>query len=165
LTRGLWPCGVLGRPHGLHGEIALDPLPDGARYLAAGVEFFLSKGGQEQPVSVGVERVGGMDRRPLLRFAGVTSREAAAALTGSLLLAAGGVLDALPQHVVGELLGLRAVCGDRELGTVTDVLQGVVQDILQIRSAEGEEVLVPLVDELVTVDRVAGVILVRDGLL
>jgi 16S rRNA processing protein RimM len=162
---GLWPCGVLGRPHGLHGEIALGPLPDGVSYLEQGTEFFLSRGGEDEPVPVRLERIGGSDRRPLLRFDGIDSRDQAATLSGSLLLAAGGPLDELPQYVVGELIGLRAVCGDRELGVVADVLQGVVHDILQIAGDDGVEVLVPLVDELVTVDEDAGLVIVREGLL
>jgi 16S rRNA processing protein RimM len=156
---------VLGRPHGLHGEIALQPLPDGVSYLEQGTEFFLSRGGEEEPEAVRLERIGGSDRRPLLRLDGIESRDEAATLSGSLLLASGGPLDELPQYVVGDLIGLRAVCGDRELGAVTDVLQGVVHDILQIAGHDGEEVLVPLVDELVTVDREAGVVIVREGLL
>jgi 16S rRNA processing protein RimM len=165
MTRSLWPCGVLGRPHGLHGEIALDPLPDGVQLLALGSEFFVSGRGDEPPVPVRLERAGGADRRPLLRLEGVESREQAAAFTGLLLLAAGTALDERPHYVVGELVGLRAVCGDRELGTVSDVLQGVAQDILQIVTPDGAEILVPLVDELVTVDDSAGVVSVREGLL
>jgi 16S rRNA processing protein RimM len=165
MTRSLWPCGVLGRPHGLHGEIALDPLPDGVQLMAQGIEFFVSRGGDDPPDPVRVERAGGADRRPLLRLEGVESREQAAAFTGCLLLASGPALDERPHYVVGDLVGLRAVSGDRELGTVSDVLQGVAQDILQIVAPDGAEILVPLVDELVTVDQSAGLVSVREGLL
>jgi len=160
----LWPCGVLGRPHGLKGEIALDPSPGGVEYLAQGTCFFVAKG-DRSPVPVVAERCGGADRRPLLRLEGVDTREAAAVLSGSILLAAGPALDGMPHYLVGDLVGLPAVCGDRELGIVADVLQGVAQDILQITAPGGEEELVPLVDALVTVDRVAGVIHIREGLL
>ncbi len=162
---GLWPCGVLGRPHGLHGEIALQPLPDGVPYLEQGTTFYLSRGGEEEPVPIRLRRIGGSDHRPLLRLEGIDNRDQAAALSGSLLLAAGGPLDELPQYVVGELIGLRVLCGGQDLGVVADVLQGVVHDILQIAGHDGEEVLVPLVDELVTVDTAAGLVTIREGLL
>jgi ribosomal 30S subunit maturation factor RimM len=92
----LWPCGVLGRPHGLHGEISLEPLPGGAALLRQGAEFFLSKGGDQMPVPVRLERAGGADRRPILRLEGVHDRQAAAALSGAFLLASGGALEELP---------------------------------------------------------------------
>jgi 16S rRNA processing protein RimM len=163
----LWPCGRLGRPHGLKGELALDPLPSGVEYLNAGTSFFISRdAGDEPPVPVSVRRAGGSDRRPLLRLEGVETREQAAAYSGAFLLAAGGALDDLPAYRGDEIIGLIAVCGDRVVGRVTDILQGVAQDILQIIDEEsGEETLVPLVDELVEVDEKERVLRIREGLL
>ncbi len=160
---GLWPCGVLARPHGLRGEIALEPLPGGVGYLDLGDEFFVSRD-ESPPRAVHLVRVGGSDQRPLLRLDDHGTREEAAQFTGYLLLAGGAALDELPQYVVGDLLGLRVICGERELGHVHDVLQGVVQDVLVIRDGD-TEVMVPLVDELVTVLTSQGVVVVREGLL
>ena len=163
----LWPCGRLGRPHGLTGELALEPFPGGVDYLAAGTSFFISRdAGDAPPVPVNVTRVGGADRRPLVRLEGVETREQAAACGGALLLASGGALDDLLAYRGDELIGLTATCGDQTVGTVTDILQGVAHDILQIRDEEsGEETLVPLVEELVTVDEGRRVVRIREGLL
>lgn len=161
----MWPCGVLGAPHGLDGRSHLRLGPDGLSCLEQGSRFFVSRSDREPPSPVELERCGGSDQRPLVRVGGARTRAAASAWTGGLLLAAGGGLDARPQHVVGDLIGLRAVCGAEEVGTVADVLQGVAQDILRIVAAGGEDVLVPIVDELVEVDLEAGVVRVREGLL
>ena len=165
MTDVLWPCGTLGRPHGLHGELYLELLPDGLHYLAAGEEFFVVSEGGGEPSSVRVSRAGGDDRHPLLRLEGVETREQVAAFSGRLLAAAGGDLDDIPAWRVGDLIGLRADCGGRDLGVVTDVMQAVASDILKIEAPGSEAVLVPLVDELVQVDLEAGLLHVRDGLL
>ena len=161
----LWPCGTLGRAHGLHGEIYLELLPHGLDYLAGGEEFFLVSEGGGEPSPVRVARAGGDDRRPLLRLQGVETREQAAALSGKVLAAAGGDLGEIPAWRAGDLIGLRADCGGHDLGVVTDVLQAVASDVLQIESPGTAPVLVPLVDELVQVDLAAGVLHVREGLL
>lgn len=163
--RGLWPCGVVGAPHGLDGRSHLRLLPDGGRCLRAGTRFFVSRDGRELPRPVRLEVVGGSSRRPLVRVADAATRQAAAAWTGCLLLAAGGELDTAPQYVVGDLIGLPALSSGVELGTVTDVLQGVAQDILVIGTRAGTDVLVPLVDELVVMDAERGVLIIREGLL
>ena len=165
MTDVLWPCGTLGRAHGLHGELYLELLPHGLDYLAAGAQLFLVSEGADEPSPVQVSRAGGDDRHPLLRVQGVDSREQAIALSGKILAAAGGDLDDLPAWRVGDLIGLRADCGGRDLGVVTDVLQAVASDVLQIEAPGVAAVLVPLVDELVQIDLAAGVLHVRDGLL
>jgi len=161
----LWPCGTLGRPHGLHGEIYLELLPHGLEYLSVGGRFLLSREDGEELQTVAVARAGGDDRHPILRLDGAATREQAAAFSGGLLLATGGGLDELPAWRSSDLLGLRAECGERPLGIVTDVLQAPASDILQIEAEDGEVVLVPLVDELVSVDLAAGTLRVREGLL
>ena len=81
------------------------------------------------------------------------------------LLAAGGELDALPFYRVGDLIGLRVeTASGGLLGEVGDVLEAPAHEILQVRAPDGASLLLPLVDELVTVDAEAGVLRVVDGL-
>jgi ribosomal 30S subunit maturation factor RimM len=93
------------------------------------------------------------------------TREAAVTLQGMELLAAGGELDALPFYRVGDLIGLRVeTAAGRYLGEVSDVLEAVAHEILQVRAPDGASLLLPLVDELVSVDAEGGVLRVVDGL-
>ena len=166
MTLGLWACGTVGRAHGLKGEFYLNLLPNGLSYLTGGEHFFMDRAGADDPQPVVLGRAGGTDARPLLTLEGVDSRDAVIALQGSAILASGPGLDEGSDHYpVSELLGLRAVSGDVELGVVTEVLMNPAHDIIQIDSPDGARSLVPFVTELVEVDRERGVITVREGLL
>jgi len=165
VAEGRWVCGTLGRAHGLTGELYLDLAPRGLDCLTRGERFFLAKEGVDGSAPVRLERTGGTDRRPLVRLEGVGSRDEAIAVQGSVVLAASPALDEGDTWAVSSLLGRRVLVGDRELGVVVDVLMGAAHDILQIRSADEREHLVPFVGELVEVDDETGVLRVREGLL
>ena len=128
--------------------------------------LFIERPGANEPQPVELARAGGTDRRPLVTLAGVDSREAATALHGAVVLASGTGLDEGVDHYpVSDLLGARAVTGDRELGVVTEVLMNPAHDILQIDAPDGTRTLVPFVAELVEVDRERRLLTVREGLL
>lgn len=170
--RALWACGTLGKVHGLRGELYLNLAADGLRRFQLGEEFFVQRpeavGGSDALVACRVRRAGGTDARPLVRLDIARTREAACALQGCELLAAGAELDAEPHYIVGDLLGLRVeTASGRPLGRVDDVFETPAHEVLQVRAADGAEVLVPLVDELVALDDDGDepVLRVVDGLL
>ena len=170
-TRGLWACGVLGKVHGLHGELYLKLSPDGLEHLTLGADFFVARPDQDEPegaerlVPCVVTRAGGTDQRPLVRLDLAATRAQAIALQGLELLAAGGGLEAQPFYRVGDLIGLRVeTAAGRLLGEVSDVLEAPAHEILEVRAPDGASLLLPLVEELVSVDAEAGVLRVVDGL-
>jgi 16S rRNA processing protein RimM len=170
-SRGLWSCGILGKVHGLRGELYLNLSPDGLEHLRLGADFYVARPDQDAPegaerlVPCAVTRAGGTAQRPLVRLDLAPTREAAFALQGMELLAAGGELDALPFYRVGDLMGLRVeTAAGRLLGEVSDVLEAPAHEILQVRAPDGASLLLPLVEELVSVDAEAGVLRVVDGL-
>lgn len=169
---GLWACGTLGKVHGLRGELYLNLFPGGLEYLRLGTLFYLAAAnddapdGPGQPTPCTAVRVGGTDHRPLVLLDLARSREEAIALQGRELLATGGELDALPHYRISELIGLRVeTVSGRHIGTIHDIFQSPVHEVLEIRTPRGAELLVPLVGELVTIDDEAGVARVVDGLL
>ncbi|HJW75211.1 MAG TPA: hypothetical protein VJ787_06020, partial [Thermoleophilia bacterium] len=146
---GLWAFATVGRAHGLHGEFYLDLLPGGLDYLSQGSSFLIDRGGGP-PAPVRFERTGGADRRPLARVDIAATVDEARALHGSLLYAQADELDEGVEHyLVSELVGLRAFCGETELGAVREVLMNPAHDILEIGGEGRPTVLVPLVKELV----------------
>jgi len=166
VAEGLWACGTIGRAHGLDGGFYLELLPGGQDYLTGGERFFVDRPDGEGPEPVVVAHRGGTGDRPLLRLAGVDTRDQAVALHGALLLASGAALDSGVDHYpVGELVGCRVVSSGAELGVVADVLLNPAHDILEIAAPGGGRTLVPFVADLVEVDRGARVITVREGLL
>jgi 16S rRNA processing protein RimM len=170
-TPDLWSCGVLGKAHGLRGELYLNLSLGGLEYLRLGTRFYVAeKGlpeeGVERLVPCEVTRAGGTDQRPLVRLDLAPTREAALAVQGAELFAAGEALDELPHYRIGDLVGLRVetAAGD-EVGVVADVIQSPAHEILDITTPDGGSRLVPLVDELVSVDHDAGVVCIVDGLI
>jgi 16S rRNA processing protein RimM len=164
----LWACGRLGKAHGLHGDLYLDLEPEGLEVLERATEFYLADPGAEgadAAVPCTVTRVGGADRRPLVRLDLAATRDQARALSGRHLYGAGGGLDERPHYVVRDLVGLEVRYEGRRLGEIAAVVPAPAQELLVVRRDGGGELMVPLVDELVTVDLEAGVALVREGLL
>jgi 16S rRNA processing protein RimM len=168
---GLWACGVLGKAHGLRGELYLNLSPEGLDHLSMGADFYVARPAQDAPegaerlVPCVVTRAGGTAQRPLVRLDLAPTREAAIALQGMELLAAGGELDALPFYRVGDLIGLRVeTVAGLLLGEVSDVLEAPAHEILQVRTPDGTSLLLPLVEELVSHDAEAGLLRVVDGL-
>jgi 16S rRNA processing protein RimM len=169
---GLWACGSLGKVHGLQGELYLNLYPGGLEYLHRGTRFWVTgvsdaaAEASESPRECLILRLGGTDRRPLVRLDLAASREQAIALQGRELLASGDELDAIPHYSYAGLIGLRVeTTGGRFLGTIRDIVQTPAHEVLEIEAPGRGAVLVPLVDELVTIDAEAGVARVIEGLL
>jgi 16S rRNA processing protein RimM len=124
-------AGRVGKPHGLDGSFHVG---DPQQPLESGT--LVTVGGSRRRV----ERKGGTPERPLLRLGGVTTREAAAALRGELLLVASELKEG--EWLAEDLVGCR-VAG---LGTVERVIAGSSCDLLELDGG----VLVPLVADAVT---------------
>ncbi len=160
----LWSCGTLGKVHGLKGELYLNLAHGGLERLELGERFFVADEGAGEPRPCAVTRAGGTDRRPLVRLDLAATREEAVALQGLELLASGDELDARPHYRVGDLLGLPVeTASGRPVGTVRDVLETPAHEILVARAPDGADVLIPLVDQLLSLED--GVLVVVDGLL
>jgi 16S rRNA processing protein RimM len=137
-------AGLVGRPHGL----------DGSFYVTAPVTDLLGRGrivlvdGAERRI----ERRAGTDARPIVRLAGVDSREDAEALRGLELRAEETLAEG--EFWAHDLAGCRVVDGAREIG--------VVARMIALPSCEALEVgdlLIPLVrDAIRSVDLEARVI-------
>src|SRR4051794_29589724 len=124
-----------------------------------------------------VRRVG-TDERPVIRLAGLATREAAEALHGRALLVAledappleagegggheleglrvtdgdravGTVRRMLELPSGGVVEGLRVTDGDREVGTVRRMLELPSVEVLEVERPDGCELLVPMVGDAV----------------
>ena len=129
----------MGRAHGLDGSFHVtSPRP---RLLTLGM-----------PTDLGeiVRRVG-TDERPVIRLAGLETREAAEALHGQPLQVA--LEDAPPlepgEWWAHELEGLRVTDGDREVGTVRRMLELPSVEVLEVERPNGAELLVPMVGDAI----------------
>ena len=155
--------GVVGRPHGVRGEVAVEPRTDEPdRRFAPGQQ--LRTEGSSRLLTVASMRR--HDGRLLVRFAGLEDRTAVEAVRGARLVA-----DVDPNERPAEpaefydrqLVGLRVQTPNAGVvGEVTAVLHLPSQDLLEIRTATDVR-LVPFVTALVPeVDLDGGILTVAD---
>lgn len=139
----LLSAGRVGRPHGLDGSFHVTrPRP---RVLADIATVVV--GDQE----LEIVRRAGTEARPILRLAGHDSREAVEALRGAELWVRRA--DAPPlgedEWYAEDLEGCVVVDGEREVGVVQRMLPYPSCDLLEVRRADGPDLLVPLIGDAV----------------
>jgi 16S rRNA processing protein RimM len=136
--------GLIGRAHGLGGAFRIVGAAEWYTF-AAGATLLLD--GEPRALL----SVAGTQQSPIVEIEGVTSREEAAALLGHPLevRASDAPTPEADAFWVRDLVGMRARCGGRELGEVTDVLERPANDVLVLRLADGREHLVPFTREAV----------------
>ncbi|MFW5469015.1 ribosome maturation factor RimM [Knoellia sp. CPCC 206435] len=159
----------IGKPHGLNGEVTVQThTDDPERRFVAGREFDT----EAQP-GTGVPRVLTLSSARkhrevwLLGFAEIPDRTGAESLRGTRLFVETSELEAAQDHdeegwYEHDLVGLVVVDpAGAELGTVTGLVVGAAQDLLEVRLTGGRDALVPFVEAIVTdVDLEAGRVVV-----
>ncbi len=145
--------GVVGRAHGLRGEVSVRPTTDFVETrFAAGAA--VTAHGRTLRVTGHRWQAGSL----VVTFDGIADRSAAEALRGTELWAAreGADVDTeAGEFHDHELIGLGVVSNGRPRGTVTGVRHLPGQDLLVIDTPAGER-LVPFVEALVPVVDLAG---------
>jgi 16S rRNA processing protein RimM len=161
--------GRIGKPHGIRGEVSVEVRTDEPeRRFATGTTLRAERpGGQAAPWSeLTVLATRWHQSALLVRFEELSDRTVAESARG-LLLHATVDADESPEDPEEfydhQLVGLAAEDLDgRQLGEVTAVLHGA-QDLLQIRTPDGRDALVPFVAALVPeVDVPGGRVVVAD---
>lgn len=147
----------MGRPHGVRGEVSVQPLSDEPTLRFAPGATFSTSNGQLTCVTVRTH-----NDRLLLTFAEVPDRTAAEALNGVLLSQ-----DVDPNEDPGEddawfdhqLVGMAVVVDGEQVGEITRVDHGSAQDLLVVTNAAGRSALVPFVRAIVpSVDEQARIV-------
>jgi 16S rRNA processing protein RimM len=161
--------GRVGKPHGLRGEVTVEPRTDEPdRRFAAGSSMRVERpSGAAGPwPALTVDAVRWHRSTLLVSFEEIGDRSAAESARG-LLLHVDVPADESPEDPEEfydhQLVGLAAEdLGGRALGHVSAVLHGA-QDLLQIRTPDGRDALVPFVAALVPeVDLDGGRVVVAD---
>lgn len=139
--------GRIGRPHGIRGEVTVEPRTDEPdRRFASGCIVLT---GDSHLV---VEYSSWHGTRLIVKFEGVGDRGAAELLRGTVLEVDRGTDDRPDdpdEYYDTDLIGMRAVLSTGEdFGTVREILHLPGQDVVAIDRA-GTEVLLPFVQEFV----------------
>lgn len=137
----------IGKPHGIKGEVTVLVLTDAPESrFAVGSQFVV------EPATIGSLTVKSSRWNKdilLLGFEGTTTRNEAELLRGATMFFEADEDeddDAWYEH---ELLNLQVRVGNAVVGKVTGLRTLAVQDLLIVEDNEGDEVLVPFVDEIV----------------
>jgi 16S rRNA processing protein RimM len=142
--------GVVGKPHGVSGEVWLRPHNVHARSFVGLREIVVVKDGVATPYAVVAlrEAEGGA----LARLEGVGTREAAAALTRGEVRARRAALPPLAagEFYVEDVVGCEVVHeSGRALGVASATFWNGAQDVMIVASPDGAEELIPLLPQFV----------------
>jgi 16S rRNA processing protein RimM len=155
--------GRISRPHGVHGELAVDVRTDDPELRLAVGAVLVTEPAAAGPLTV--ERTRWHSGRLLVTFHGIQDRNEADDLRGVLLLVDSEELEEIAdpdEFRDHELIGLSVVAPDGEhVGNVADVLH-YGQDLLVVRGSgkrTGAEIMIPFVSAIVPEVDVAGGVL------
>ncbi|MCI7145627.1 MAG: ribosome maturation factor RimM [Clostridiales bacterium] len=146
-------------PVGIKGEIKVYNYSDGTDIYEAADFIMLDED------SFRVERVRLQKNMPVLKLEGVNDRDGAERLRGRDVFVSEEYLPELPEgeHYVRDLIGMKVIREDgSEVGILKNVIQNTAQDVYDVETGEGKQVLIPGVPEfLIAIDEEAKTITVR----
>jgi len=146
--------GVIKVPHGVRGEVRVDPRSDVPDRFRVGAVLICDGVG---PLTIGSIR--GTPKEPIVGFAGYASRPDAEPLRGrSLRVSVEEARRATKgSYLWADLVGLRAETpAGAPIGDVSDVIRAGETDVLVVSRAQGGELLVPAIASVVREVDVAG---------
>ncbi|ACL40187.1 16S rRNA processing protein RimM [Pseudarthrobacter chlorophenolicus A6] len=139
----------IGKPHGIRGEVTVQVMTDapGDRFVP-GVEFVVEPA-QSGPLTVSSARWN--KDILLLAFEEIEDRNQAETLRGAKLFIETAELDEDDEDgwYEHELVGLEARVGSTVVGKVTALNTAPAQDLLMVTTPDGEEILIPFVEQIV----------------
>ena len=154
--------GKVGSPVGIKGEFRVNLYSQDSGNLKEGKVLLLERA--DKIVSGAIEKVRYQKDKPVVRLKGVEDRNSAEDIRGMDVSIYAEDLEELPEgeHYVRDLIGCRVVDraqGGAEIGVLEDVIQNTAQSILDVRTPDGKNVLIPAVDAFLrSIDEEAGVI-------
>ena len=144
-SKGYIAVAFVRAPHGLKGEVAIDPMTDFPDRFSPG--SVLWAGGEQYTVS----EVRAHTKALLLRLEGIETRNQAEELRGKLLEVPEATLPHLEEdeYFRFDIVGIEVVDQDgTSLGNVEEVLEPGANDVFIVRDAESE-ILIPAIDSVV----------------
>jgi 16S rRNA processing protein RimM len=142
--------GAVGKPHGVNGELWLRPHNVHGRSFEGLREVLVVKDGAATPYAIVAVRAA--EGGALVRLAGVTTREAAAALTLAEVRARRSALPPLApgEFYVEDVAGCQVFHeSGRALGVASSTFWNGAQDVMIVTSEGGAEELIPLIPQFV----------------
>lgn len=161
--------GVISSTHGVRGEVKVYPTTDDPGRFNNLKKVLLDTGREQMELEI--QGVKFFKNMVILKFKGYDSISDIEKYKGKdLLITRDQAVELGPdENFIVDLIGLSVVTEDGEaFGTLTDVIKTGANDVYEVKTKEGKEVLLPAIKDCVLkVDLEGGTITVRimDGLL
>jgi len=139
--------GFLRRPHGVHGEIIMDPHTDFPERMKKGRKLFI--GEDHKPMTLTNVRPHGLGL--LVKFNDIDTPEDAGLYRNQWVYVQTKDVP-LPdgQHYKHELLGLKVVDeNDNPLGELVEILETGANDVYVVQNDAGKEILLPNIPSVI----------------
>lgn len=150
--------GRIGKPHGIRGEVTVEPFTDEPDIrFASGAELTRAEGTAPDAGPLVVAASHWHSGKLLVKFVGCDDRNSAEHLRGTIL-SVERTVDQTPEDPSefydSNLIGCSvSTISGVIVGEVTDVLHLPSQDLLAVTNVFGEDILIPFVEEIVpTID-------------
>lgn len=142
--------GVFANTHGVRGEIKVFPTTDDATRFKKLKTLYLDKGAELMKLEVSSVRF--FKNMVIMKFKGIDNINDIEKYKGKDLLIERK--QAVPlqenEYFICDIIGSKVVTEDgQEVGTLKEVLQTGANDVYVVKTAEGKEVLLPVIDECV----------------
>ncbi|MBQ9827536.1 MAG: 16S rRNA processing protein RimM [Lachnospiraceae bacterium] len=142
--------GVIVKPHGVRGEAKVYPTSEDPERYRDLKKVLITNGTGEFRTEVLSSR-----HQPpyvIIRFEGIDTPEQVDRLRNYDVMVSRD--DAIPleegQHYVADLIGMKVVTDEGEdLGTLKDILETGANDVYDVVSESGEEILIPGIDQCI----------------
>lgn len=160
-TKDYLVAGRIVRPHGLRGEVVVEPEFDWIGRLRAGRPMFLGEDKRRARVSA----LRAQGARYLVGIEGCTTRSQAEKLRGQIVHLRPADLTPLPDGVYyrWQLVGLAVETDDGQpLGELVEIFATGANDVYEVRLEDGRRVLLPAIEPVVRgIDLEHGVVRIR----
>lgn len=160
--------GIIVAPHGIKGEVRIDPLTVHKQRFAKGSRFIAMP--ENQTRELVIEQSRRHKGQVIAKFAGIDDRNAAEALRHLKLFIPEEEVLPLPegQYYHFQIVGLSVYTSNGEYkGRVSEVLTYAANDVYVVKSPNGQEYFIPALKELITEINLADkkmVVVPREGL-
>jgi len=136
---------AIGAPFGLKGAVRVKSLSGETAHIKQLDNVTLRINNDEKTFKIENCAVSDDPGTLLIKFSGIDSPEEAKKLGGSFIVAPRSQAAPLEkdEFYIEDLKGLRVLCANTEIGSITDILEGGGGDLAEIKLVSGEKRLVP----------------------
>ncbi|MCR4704720.1 MAG: ribosome maturation factor RimM [Lachnospiraceae bacterium] len=155
--------GVISKVHGVHGEVKVYPTTDDVNRFKKCKELILDTG--RERIDLEVTGVKFFKQFVILKFKDHDTIESIERYKGKDLYVTreNAVRLKKDEYFIADLIDMRVLDeDDRELGTLTDVIETGANDVYAVTCSDGRELLIPAIKEcILSVDPKAGIMKVH----